>query len=88
MKKVAILAAVAFMIPMSGAHALTKEVKDACTSDYAAYCNGLKVGTPELRACMKSHSHMLSQPCVHALGHSSEVTQEDIREYKHAMHKD
>jgi hypothetical protein len=34
----------------------SRVVKDACMSDYAAYCNGLKVGTAALRSCMKSHS--------------------------------
>jgi hypothetical protein len=57
-------------------------------SDYAAYCDGLKVGTPQLRSCMKSHSHMLSNPCIHALGSSDEVTKEDIRQYKREMHRE
>ena len=29
---------------------LSKAVKHACTFDYAAFCNGLKVGTSELRS--------------------------------------
>jgi hypothetical protein len=74
-------------LAMSQANALSKAVKDACTSDYAAYCNGLKVGTSELRSCMKAHSHMLSDPRVVVLGSSNLVTKKDIQQYKREMHK-
>ena len=73
MAKLALLAAAALALSMG---------------DYAAYCNGLKVGTAALRSCMKSHRHMLSQTCIHALGSSSEVTKEEIRQYKREMHKE
>ena len=88
MAKLVLLAAAALTLSMGEANALSRVVKDACMSDYAAYCDGLKVGTPALRSCMKSHSHMLSQPCVHALGHSDEVTKEDIQQYKREMHRE
>ena len=45
-------------LSMGQANAVSRVVKDACMSDYAAYCNGLKVGTAALRSCMKSHSHI------------------------------
>ena len=88
MAKLLFFAATALTLSMGEANAVSRVVKDACMSDYAAYCNGLKVGTAALRSCMKSHSHMLSKPCVDALGHSDEVTKEDIQEYKREMHRD
>ena len=45
MIKLAFLTTVMLALAMSQANALSKAVKDASTSDYAAYCNGLKVGT-------------------------------------------
>ena len=45
MIKLAFLTTVMLALAMSQANALSKAVKDACTFDYAAYCNGLKVGT-------------------------------------------
>ena len=76
MIKLAFLTTVMLALAMSQANALSKAVKDACTSDYAAYCNGLKVGTSALRSCMKAHSHMLSHSCVVALGSSNLVTKQ------------
>ena len=36
---------------------------------------------------MKSHSHMLSKPCIDALGASGEMRKEStVREYKREMH--
>ena len=87
MIKLAYFAIVALTLSTSQANAISKAVKDACISDYAAYCDGLKVGTAELRSCMKAHSHMLSHPCVMALRSSDQVSQQDIEEYKREMHK-
>ena len=64
MAKLALLAAAALTLSMGEADALSPVVRVACMSDYAAYCNGLKVGTAALRSCMKSHRHMLSQTCI------------------------
>jgi hypothetical protein len=61
---------------------VSEAVKRACGSDYAAYCGEHKVGTEALRSCMRAHRKMLTDVCIHALGHSDEVTAEDIREYK------
>jgi hypothetical protein len=82
MKKVAILAAVTLALTASSALAVSQVVKQACSSDYVAYCSKFKVGTAALKSCMREHRHMLGAECIKALGHSSEVTQEDIRQYK------
>ena len=88
MAKLMFFAATALTLSIGKANAVSRVVKDACISDYAAYRNCLKVGTAALRSCMKSRSHMLRKPCIDAPGASSEVTKEDVREYKREMHRD
>ncbi|WP_409562808.1 hypothetical protein RLW55_18820 [Hyphomicrobium sp. B1] len=81
MKRVAVLAAVALAFSSGCAFAVSQAVKDACSADYAAYCSQHKVGTQAARSCMREHRKMLTDSCIHALGHSSEVTQADIDQY-------
>jgi hypothetical protein len=88
MQRIAVLAALALALPAGEAFAVSDAVKQACSSDYAAYCSEHKVGTEALRACMRVHRKMLTSGCIHALGHSDEVTEQDIREYKHDMHRE
>jgi hypothetical protein len=70
-----------FAVPTS-AFAVSEAVKKGCSADYASYCSEYKVGTDALRTCMRAHRHTLTDVCIKALGSSSEVTQEDIRQYK------
>lgn len=44
-----------------------KAVKRACRSDYFAFCSMHKVGTPEVRKCMRANGKRLSTGCVDAL---------------------
>jgi hypothetical protein len=81
-----VLAATLVVLPTS-AFAVSEAVKKACSADYASLCSQYKVGTEALRSCMRSHRHTLTDGCIHALGRSSEVTQEDIRQYKREMGK-
>ena len=46
MAKLVFLAAAALTLSMGEANALSRVVKDACMSDYAAYCDSLKWGPP------------------------------------------
>ena len=57
MAKLMFFAATALTLSMGEANAVSRVVKEACISDYAAYCNGLKVGTAALRSCMNSQPH-------------------------------
>jgi hypothetical protein len=82
MQRVAVLAAMTLAVSSSCAFAVSQAVKDACTSDFAAYCSQHKVGTEGARSCMREHRKMLTNECIQALGHSSEVTQADIDLYK------
>jgi hypothetical protein len=88
MHKLALVAVTALLSSATAAFAVSAAVKDACSADYAAFCSEHKVGTPGLRTCMHAHRKMLSDPCVKALGASSEVTAEEVREYKREMHKE
>lgn len=60
-------------------------VRNACRDDYHKHCDNLAVGTPELRACMKSKATDLSKECLKALVTNNEVTQQDIEEYLKEM---
>jgi adenylate kinase len=75
-------AAIAALLALSGnAFAVSEAVKVACKPDYIAYCNHMVVGSPELRACMKTNALKLSKPCLQALVDNKEVTQTDVDEY-------
>ncbi|MBY0559124.1 hypothetical protein [Hyphomicrobium sp.] len=82
MQRLAFFAAVMLALSSGSAFAVSQAVKDACSSDYAAYCSQHKVGTEAARQCMREHRKMLTEDCIHALGKSSEVTQADIELYK------
>jgi hypothetical protein len=82
MPRLAILAAILLVFSAGESLAVSKAVKEGCSGDYASYCSQYKVGTEALKTCMRSHRHTLSDGCVKALGHSSEVTADDIRTYK------
>jgi hypothetical protein len=82
MKRVGFLAAGLLALSAGSAFAVSQQVKDACSADYAAYCSSHKVGTTGARSCMREHRKMLTDTCIQALGKSSEVTQADIEQYK------
>jgi hypothetical protein len=82
MPRLAILAAMFFALSTTEGLAVSKSVRDGCTSDYAAYCSQYEVNSRAVRKCMRTHRHQLSDSCIHALGNSDEVTAEDIRRYK------
>ena len=74
--------AVAALVALSGnAFAVSEAVKIACKPDYIAYCNKMVVGSPELRACMKTNALKLSKPCLQALVDNKEVTKADVDDY-------
>jgi hypothetical protein len=86
MKYIITLAMVAISMSASAALAEVNEaVKNACRDDYKTHCDGLAVGSPELRACMKSKATDLSKDCLKALVDNNEVTQQDIEDYLKEM---
>ena len=81
----AMLLLVVLLAHPSLAKAVSDALKDACSSDYVAYCSPYKATSPpsaSLRACMRARSHQLSQTCLRALGNSGYVSRREIEEYK------
>ncbi|MCC7253940.1 hypothetical protein [Hyphomicrobium sp.] len=73
---------------LAAPHALAEvneAVKNACREDYHKNCEGLEVGSEELRKCMRSKATDLSKECLKALVEHNEVTQEDIENYLKEM---
>ena len=82
MRRAALLASLFVAASASSSFAVSEAVKKACDSDYAAYCSAHKVGSSELKSCMRAHRKMLTDACIKALGNSDEVTKNDIETYK------
>jgi hypothetical protein len=82
MRKALLLASLFVTASATNGFAVSEAVKKACDSDYAAYCSAHKVGSSELKSCMRAHRKMLTDACVKALGKSDEVSQQDIETYK------
>jgi hypothetical protein len=88
MRRATLLASLIIALPATSALAVSDAVKKACDSDYAAYCSNHKVGSSDLKSCMRAHRKMLTDACVKALGASDEVTKDDIETYKRESKKD
>lgn len=69
------------LLPSGAAHAVSNSVKQACKSDYIAYCSNHAVGSKGLRQCMRSASSKLSTRCVKALVDAGEVSKSDRARY-------
>ena len=54
-------------VPTTASAAVSASVRNACMSDYFAYCAGLEVGSKELRRCMNRAGPKLTPACVSAL---------------------
>ena len=76
------LAAFVIALSASSAGAVSQTVRIACSSDYHAYCDNHKVGSQELRTCMRGVATKLSKGCIQALVSNKEVTQADIDDYR------
>ena len=79
------LAAVVIALSASTAGAVSQAVRTACSSDYHAYCDKHKVGSQELRGCMRGVAAKLSKGCIQALVDNKEVTKADIDDYRGQM---
>lgn len=69
----AILASAAVVASAGSANAYTARVKSACKSDFYRFCPGYKVGSSQLRACMRSAGGNVSRRCVDALADSGQI---------------
>lgn len=55
------------------AHAVSKDVKRKCKGDYKRLCPSYRVGSDELRACMRTQHRAISNACMNALVDSGEA---------------
>ena len=66
----------------STAHAvITQRVKNACRSEYYAYCSAHAVPSAGLRSCMRGVQDHLSQGCLKELVAAGEVSKAEVRRY-------
>ncbi len=66
----------AFTTPASAV--INASVRNACMSDYFAYCAGMEVGSQELRRCMNRAGPKLQPACVNALVAAGEVSKAEV----------
>ncbi len=67
----------------TNAHAvITQGVKNACRSEYYAYCSAHAVPSAGLSSCMRNVQDKLSQGCLKELVAAGEVSKAEIRMYK------
>lgn len=85
MLRIAFLSFAAVVTSASVANAASAAVRQACSSDYAAYCSNFKVGTGGLHSCMHSHRKQLTQRCLKALASSGEASAAEVAQYKREM---
>lgn len=71
----AIAAGLVSAVALAGtASAYSSRVKSACKSDFYHFCPAYKVGTPQLKACMRSAGGNVSRRCIDALADSGEIS--------------
>jgi hypothetical protein len=66
--------------------AVSKAVKVACMGDYFANCSQHRVGTRELRQCMRAAGPRLSKRCINALVVAGEVSKSELKRRSAALH--
>lgn len=80
---VAIVLAAWLLVP-SGAAAYGPKVRKFCANDYMDNCHTHRLGTPELRACMRKAGAKLSPRCVDALVEEGHVSASEIAQRRAA----
>lgn len=68
----------------TSASAVSGNVRQACMSDYFAYCSAHAVGSASLRSCMRSNGPKLSSRCLDALVSAGEVSKATISKRRSA----
>jgi hypothetical protein len=80
---VAIVLSVWLLVP-SYAEAYGPKVRRLCANDYMDNCHLHRLGTPELKACMRKAGAKLSPRCVDALIESGEVSAAEVAQRRAA----
>lgn len=68
------------MLALAGGavQAASERVRNACTSDYLAYCSRHPEEGPAVRACMNANGSKLSKRCVDALIADGEISKGEV----------
>ena len=80
---VAALVASPFLLP-SEATAYSEKVRRLCANDYMDNCHTHRLGTPELKACMRKAGAKLNPKCVDALIEEGEVSANEVAQRRAA----
>jgi hypothetical protein len=68
----------------SAASAYGAKVRKQCANDYFDNCHTHRIGTPELRACMRKAGAKLTPSCVNALIEEGEVSAAEVAQRRRA----
>lgn len=82
----AIVLAAWLVAPLSAA-AYGPKVRRLCANDYMDNCHIHRLGTPELRACMRKAGAKLTPSCVDALVEEGEISAAEVKQRRAAAGK-
>lgn len=74
----------ACLLAPSGVSAYGPKVKRLCANDYMDNCHTYRLGTPELRSCMRKAGAKLSPSCVNALIEEGHVSASEVQQRRAA----
>lgn len=74
----------AWVLVPSSASAYGAKVRKHCANDYFDHCHLYKIGTPELRTCMRKAGAKLAPNCVNALIEEGEVSAAEVAQRRRA----
>jgi hypothetical protein len=77
LRSVVLVLAASALLP-AAASAYGPKVRKHCANDYMDNCHLFKLGTPELRACMRKAGPKLTPRCVDALVEEGYVSAKEV----------
>lgn len=80
----AVIALTAYLVAAMSASAYSDKVRRLCANDYMDNCHTHKLGTPELKACMRKAGAKLTPSCVNALIEDGQVSANEVAQRKAA----
>lgn len=76
--------AAGWLLVPEGALAYGPKVRKFCANDYMDNCNLHRLGSPELRACMRKAGPKLTPGCVDALVEEGYVSAQEVQQRRTA----
>lgn len=80
----AVLCLAASLLVPASASAYGPKVRKLCANDYMDNCHTFRLGTPELKACMRKAGAKLSPSCVDALVEAGQVSAAEVAQRRAA----